>query len=186
LDCFLGRKVGTAVAVRKGIPHNLVDLPPLVSVEATRFYIRIGNSKVLRAAVYMSPEHAGNDAGIIELLSFRHKLLLAGDLNAEHPFWNSVVSNPSGTKLLNSQHINEFEISAPQCLTITLLREIVSWLILLCTRMSDCQKSLSLTFWTQITYQSFSTYWNLLELGVFWTQLTNSQLGSGFKAWPLN
>jgi hypothetical protein len=29
-----GRKGGTAVAVRKGIPHNHVDLPPLVSVEA--------------------------------------------------------------------------------------------------------------------------------------------------------
>jgi hypothetical protein len=39
LDCFLGRKVGTAVAVRKGIPHNLVDLPPLASVEATRVWI---------------------------------------------------------------------------------------------------------------------------------------------------
>jgi hypothetical protein len=31
---FPGRKGGTAVAVRKGIPHNHVDLPPLVSTEA--------------------------------------------------------------------------------------------------------------------------------------------------------
>jgi hypothetical protein len=31
---YLGRKDRTAVAVRKGIPHNLVDLPSLVSVEA--------------------------------------------------------------------------------------------------------------------------------------------------------
>jgi exonuclease III len=28
-DCHPGRKGGTAVAVRKGIPHNHVDLPPL-------------------------------------------------------------------------------------------------------------------------------------------------------------
>jgi hypothetical protein len=34
-DCFPGRKGGTAVAVRKDIPHNRVDLPPLVSIEAT-------------------------------------------------------------------------------------------------------------------------------------------------------
>jgi hypothetical protein len=49
-----------------------------------------------------------------ELLSFRQKSLLAGDLNAKYQFWNSVVSNPSGVKLL---HINELEISAPQCPT---------------------------------------------------------------------
>jgi hypothetical protein len=34
-DRFPGRKGGTAVAVRKGIPHNHADLPPLVSIEAT-------------------------------------------------------------------------------------------------------------------------------------------------------
>jgi hypothetical protein len=54
---------------------------------------------------------------ITELLSFRYNSILAGDLNAKHPFWNSVVSNSSGSKLLNLLHINEFEISAPQCLT---------------------------------------------------------------------
>jgi hypothetical protein len=54
--------------------------------------------------------------------------------------------------------------------------------ISLWTRMFGCQKSLSLTF----CYKSFSTCWNLLELGIFQTRLTNSQMGSGFKAWPLN
>jgi hypothetical protein len=34
-DRFPGRTGGTAVAVRKGIPHKHVDLPPLVSIEAT-------------------------------------------------------------------------------------------------------------------------------------------------------
>jgi hypothetical protein len=42
---------------------------------------------------------------------------MAGDLNAKHPFWKSVVSNPSGAKLLNLLYINEFEISAPECPT---------------------------------------------------------------------
>jgi hypothetical protein len=71
----------------------------------------------LIAAVYKSPGHAWNDTDITELLSFRHKSLLAGDPNAKHPFWNSVVSNPSGMKLLNLLYINEFEISAPLCPT---------------------------------------------------------------------
>jgi hypothetical protein len=63
---------------------------------------------------YKSPVYAWNDADIIELLSFRCKLLLAGDLNAKHALWNRVVSKPLGMKLLNLIHINKFEISAPQ------------------------------------------------------------------------
>jgi hypothetical protein len=34
-NCCPGRKGGTVIAIRKGIPHNHVDLPPLVSTEAT-------------------------------------------------------------------------------------------------------------------------------------------------------
>jgi hypothetical protein len=49
----LGRKGLTAVAVRIGIPHSHVDLPPIVSVETTR--IPIGNREILLAAVYKSP-----------------------------------------------------------------------------------------------------------------------------------
>jgi hypothetical protein len=41
-----------------------------------------------------------SEADITELLSFRHKCILADDLNAKHPFWNSSVSNPSDEKLL--------------------------------------------------------------------------------------
>jgi hypothetical protein len=92
-------------------------MPPLASVEATGVYIPIGNSEVLLQAVCKSPGHAWSDADITDLLSFIHKSLLAGDLNAKHPFWNSVVSNQSGAKILSLLHINEFDISVPQCPT---------------------------------------------------------------------
>jgi hypothetical protein len=46
-DRYPGRKGGTAVAVREGIPHNHADLPPLVGV-----CIPIGNSEVLLATVH--------------------------------------------------------------------------------------------------------------------------------------
>jgi exonuclease III len=48
-DRFPGRKGGTAIAVRNGIPHNHVGLPLLVSTEATGVCISIGNSEVLFA-----------------------------------------------------------------------------------------------------------------------------------------
>jgi hypothetical protein len=114
-DRFLNRKDGAAVTVRKGIPNNNVDLTLHVSVEATGVCIGIVNNEVLLAAVCKSPGHAWIDADIIELLSFRHKTILEGDLNAKHPCWISAFSNPSGKKLLDLFDVNEFEISAPQC-----------------------------------------------------------------------
>jgi hypothetical protein len=47
IDRFPGRKGGTAVAVRKGIPHTHVGLPPINSIETTGVCIPIGNSEVL-------------------------------------------------------------------------------------------------------------------------------------------
>jgi exonuclease III len=100
-DRYPGRKGGIAVAVRKGFPHNQVDLQPLVSVEATGVCIPIGYSELLLAAVYKSPCRTWNDADIIEFLSFRRKSILAGYLNAKLPFCNSAISNPSDEKLLH-------------------------------------------------------------------------------------
>jgi hypothetical protein len=94
-----------------------VDLPPLVSVEATGVCIPTDNQEILLAAVYKSPGRTWNDADITELLRFRHKCILAGNLNAKHPSWNSAVSNPWGQKLLQLFDKSDFEISAPQCPT---------------------------------------------------------------------
>jgi hypothetical protein len=56
-------------------------------------------------------------ADITELLSIRKKCIFASDLNADHQFWNSRVSNPSGDKILNLFDLDEFEIAASQCPT---------------------------------------------------------------------
>jgi hypothetical protein len=45
------QKMRNAVAVRKGIPHNHVDIQPLVSVEETEVCLPIGNSEVLLPSV---------------------------------------------------------------------------------------------------------------------------------------
>jgi hypothetical protein len=55
---FLGRRGGNAFAARKGIPHNHVDLPPFLSIEATGGCILICNSEVLLTAVCKLPSHA--------------------------------------------------------------------------------------------------------------------------------
>jgi hypothetical protein len=92
---LLGQKRRNCRCSWKGIPHNHANPHSLVSVEATGVCIPIGNSELSLAAVYKSPGRAGSDADNTELLSFMRKSLLAGDLRAKHPFWNSAVSNPS-------------------------------------------------------------------------------------------
>jgi hypothetical protein len=67
--------------------------------------------------VYKSLGRAWSDADVPELLNFRRKFILAGDLNTKHPFWNSAVSNFSGEKRLQLFEVNQFEISAPKCPT---------------------------------------------------------------------
>jgi hypothetical protein len=54
-------------------------------------YIPIGNNEVFLAAVYRSASPTWNDADIMNLLSARNKMVLAGDLNAKNHFWNSAV-----------------------------------------------------------------------------------------------
>jgi hypothetical protein len=117
MDQYPGRKGGTAFAVGKGIPHNHVDLPPLVSVEATGVSKLVGNDVALLAAVYKSPRQPWNNMDILKHLRIERKTVFAGDRNAKHSFWNSSVSNPSSVELLELFHKNEFEISAPQCST---------------------------------------------------------------------
>jgi hypothetical protein len=100
------REEKAELPVTKGIPHNNVDLPSLVSVEATGVCILIGHSEVHLVAIYKTPGRAWSDAYITELLNHTHKSILAGDLNAEHPFWNSTVSNPSGENLMTLFDLN--------------------------------------------------------------------------------
>jgi hypothetical protein len=106
-------KDGTTIAVRKGVPHSYVVLLPLISIEATGVSIPVGNKEILLAAVYKSLSRDWSDTDINELLSLRNKAVLASDLNAKHPAWNSQIENIAGARLLNLQDKSVFQISAP-------------------------------------------------------------------------
>jgi hypothetical protein len=52
-----------------------------------------------------------------ELLNFKQKCILAGDLIPKHPSCNIAFSNPSGDKLLQLFDTDDLEVSARQCPT---------------------------------------------------------------------
>jgi hypothetical protein len=60
-------ETGTAVAVKKGIPHTCADPPPLLSVGATGICIQIGNTEMILALVYISPANLWSDTDITEI-----------------------------------------------------------------------------------------------------------------------
>jgi hypothetical protein len=71
---------------------------------------------ILLATIHKPPARAWSETVVIELLNFRNKSLMAGDLNAKNPVWNGRVSKLSGDRLLDLAD-NDFQISAPQCPT---------------------------------------------------------------------
>jgi hypothetical protein len=95
-----GRQGRTAVALRRA-SYNHVDWTFLVSIETTAVCIPVYISEILLTAFYKSPDRAWIDADIIEVLSCRHKPVLAGDLNVKNCVWNSAVSEPSGETFFN-------------------------------------------------------------------------------------
>jgi hypothetical protein len=118
-DHHPGRNGGTAVVVRRRVPHSYVDLPPLVSVEATGVCIPIGKSEILLASVYKSPGRAWSDTDITELLSFRRKSILACDLNAKHPFLEQCSFKPlrrETNNLIRLERIRNFITTMPHSL----------------------------------------------------------------------
>jgi hypothetical protein len=165
------------VVVRKGIPHNHVDLPSLVWIGAAGVCIATGNSEVLLWAVYKSPGHSRNDRGITEFLSFRHKSVQVGDLNAKRTFWNSVVSNQPGAKLLNLLHINEFEICNTVSHSPTGNGDVFDIVVHKNIRLSEVIVS------DILDSDHLSVVFRLLDHVRTWT---HSQIGSDIKASPQN
>jgi hypothetical protein len=110
---FLGRKCGSVFAAG----YNHVYLPLFLLVEAVGGLYTNWHSKMFLATLCMSPSSAWIDADITELLTFRHKSLVAEELDAKYPLYNSAASNPSGEKLRESIDINNLDISASQYTT---------------------------------------------------------------------
>jgi hypothetical protein len=120
------------------------------TVIGTGVCIPIVNTEMLQVFINLRKNMGWH---ITELLGFRNKSILMWYLNAKHLVWYREISKPLDLKLLDIFVSSYFEISAHNALRITHLMAEVTFSTLWHVRTSECQRSLSLTSLTQITYQ---------------------------------
>jgi hypothetical protein len=111
---------------------------------------------------------------------FSRKTLLAGDRNETCicEYGSLQTFRRDIAKLVEYKWAGTCRVQCPTqvCHGVT-----VTWSIQQRTRMSNCQKSLSLTSYNPATNQSTCTYGMMLRLGILRTPSTNTQIPSGFE-----
>jgi endonuclease/exonuclease/phosphatase family metal-dependent hydrolase len=77
-------------------------------MEAAAIHLNINKESIVLISVYNPPER---DLDL--LIGTGHKVLLAGDFNAQHVTWRARQNNAAGQSLLNHYFKNNYIISAP-------------------------------------------------------------------------
>jgi len=80
---------GTVILIRRGIVHHEVPVPCLNHLEATAIQVTLTGKPVLILAAYLSPSRPLIGADLTACFGWGLPVLMAGDLNAKHVYWNS-------------------------------------------------------------------------------------------------
>jgi hypothetical protein len=86
---FIGLAVKTGTKAELPLHLRKASLTFASTMCRTGVCIPIGNTEKFFAAIYKSPQRSWSDTDITERLYFRNKSILADDLNAKYPLWNS-------------------------------------------------------------------------------------------------
>lgn len=98
---------GTAVIIKSGIYHRLIDSPLFHYIEGTFVEVSFPTESIVFGAVYCSPSKPLIKEDLDLLSTVGRHFLLGGDYNAKNIAWNSRVTTPRGRKLeLHSQENN--------------------------------------------------------------------------------
>jgi len=90
---------GTGILVRRGIVHHPVSVPGLTHLEATTIQVTLAGKPVIIFAAYISPSRPLIGADLTACFGGGLPVLMAGELNAKHVYWNTRLCTRRG-KLL--------------------------------------------------------------------------------------
>ncbi|CAH2097930.1 unnamed protein product [Euphydryas editha] len=115
-DRATARGGGTVIYYKRSLHCVPLDPPPLEGIEASMCQVSLtGHQPITIASVYLSPDKPLVESDVRSLLAMSNSVILAGDLNAKHPHWNSRVSNRHGVQLdlMTSLPSLGFDVIAP-------------------------------------------------------------------------
>lgn len=69
------------------------------SIENTTIHLQMGDKEVRLSAVYKKPTTSLDTSDINKIQDSPLNTIIAGDLNAKNPIWNSKTTNPAGMEL---------------------------------------------------------------------------------------
>lgn len=104
---------GTAVLVHRRLVHwpcaTAAD-----ALESTGIITQVGGLEILLVAAYQPPGHQLDERTLSSLLDGPGPKIIAGDLNAKHPSWNSRTTNARGSALRTFlDHLGDVDTAAP-------------------------------------------------------------------------
>jgi len=112
---------GTAILVRRGITHHSVPVPGFTQLEETAIKIMLAGGRVKVLAAYLSPSRPLIGADLDSCFGGGLPVLMAGDLNAKHVDWISLLSTRSGKLLCDYADGNSCRTHQPLTQTTHLL-----------------------------------------------------------------
>lgn len=104
---------GVAIIVRHGVTHEALQVPPLQTIEAVGVLVHTDTGPLRLFAVYCRPQSRLVTADIDALLDSPLPTMIAGDLNAKSPAWNSRKVNEKGKVLLKHSIAADFTVVGP-------------------------------------------------------------------------
>ncbi|CAI6366272.1 unnamed protein product [Macrosiphum euphorbiae] len=102
---------GTAVIIHRRIVHRQVHQK--TSLNSTSVEISLGSDSIQISAVYKRPQSPLAVSDLNLLTSSCDWFIIAGDLNAKHPSWNSNSVNPAGRVLYRHAQNSDYVVTAP-------------------------------------------------------------------------
>lgn len=116
-------KGGTLIYYKSSLYCIPLDPPDLSHIEVSVCRLGMtGHQPITIVSAYLPPPNVNTDSVAINatigndlraLLDLSDSVLLAGDLNAKHPAWNSRLSNPRGNIIYNLCCSLNFDVIAP-------------------------------------------------------------------------
>ncbi|KAJ2937413.1 hypothetical protein O0L34_g19102 [Tuta absoluta] len=112
--CATGPYRGTAVLVRRDLIHEELELTPFLTTRSIGVRTRAAGREVRLFAAYRPPyDSTPLHPPDLHAVLNGEPTLLAGDLNAKHPAWNSRSTNRAGRTLLKDSEDQGYSVIGP-------------------------------------------------------------------------